>query len=627
MQTLEDYDISPITGFLPAEPPLRRLPDPYFEPWENMMEDFNGLLLAGKLREKVHKMPLLNHKRLNNVQEYRRAFLILCMISHSYVWGKHEEASETLPANLAVPWSGIADYLGLCPVVCHAAVVLWNYRLLDRDGPLDLSNLAALATYSGSLDEAWFYLITTAIESAGAKCPASILSCIEHIQNGDYEGIQQELSTIQEALKEINVVLHRMFEKCDPYVFYWKIRPYLAGWENMAEAGLPLGVIYEGVDSFWSAETDEYADISHLTEGERLLRQYRRYAGGSAAQSSLIACFDVAFGVEHHPVGEKPISTSLNNLKLDDDNKNNTKVDLNDRYRHLPSTRPIDELDKSNQSSGTTTPRPPYKRTNRNAFLKAMRKYMPEAHRQFLEDLESASNIRPFMLHLEQLHQTGDISKEELQLIELYNGCLHQLKLFRDKHVQIVSLYIVNQARKGPHISHGGFAMEKKTDHVKPTSPSSSTSSLNDLPPTPSSSSPSLSPIPERKVKENHHHEKKPTSNPLHNVLYPQTALETHPGIREGSPSAKVTQFFPQLGLAKHVDPKTGVVRGTGGTNVMPFLKQSRDETNNMKIKIGLPDDHLTTTIPIEKDLNSTTTTTNTIKESVSTWTNMLLRR
>lgn len=39
-------------------------------------------------------MPLLDHTRLASVEEYRRAFLILCMVSHSYVWGKHEPTSE-----------------------------------------------------------------------------------------------------------------------------------------------------------------------------------------------------------------------------------------------------------------------------------------------------------------------------------------------------------------------------------------------------------------------------------------------------------------------------------------------------------------------------------------------------
>lgn len=56
MRPLEYYDVSIETGFLPSTPPLRRLPDAYFEPWEAMMEDFNGLLLAGKLREKIHKV-------------------------------------------------------------------------------------------------------------------------------------------------------------------------------------------------------------------------------------------------------------------------------------------------------------------------------------------------------------------------------------------------------------------------------------------------------------------------------------------------------------------------------------------------------------------------------------------
>ncbi|KAI8373087.1 Indoleamine 2,3-dioxygenase [Radiomyces spectabilis] len=534
MRSLEDYDISPITGFLPVEPPLRRLPDPYFAPWEEMMENFNGLLLAGKFREKVLQMPLLDHTRLTTTAEYRRAFVIFCFLSHSYVWGKLEKTSETLPATLAVPWTGISNYLGLCPVVCHAAVDLWNYRLLDADGPIDLSNLAALTTYSGSLDEAWFYLITTAIESAGACCLPAILSVIEHINDCNYDGIKSNLETMYGALVKMNEILQRMYEKCDPYVFYWKIRPYLAGWENMAEAGLPFGLVYEGVDHLWSAETDEYADMSHLTEGQRILRQYRRYAGGSAAQSSLIAALDVAFGVEHYPTGEKPSVMKLDNPLP------------KDRYTRLPSAVPTDD----SSSDGSRTPQPPFTRTNRNAFLRAMRKYMPRPHREFLEDLESGSNIRPFMLHLREKMQAEDITAEELNVIELYNNCIHQLKLFRDKHVQIVSLYIVNQARKGPNIPHGGFAIDKKKEEQ---------------------------PAAEAKDEK------------TQNVLYPQTALETSPGIREGSVSAKVSHLFPELGLAKHVDPKTGVVRGTGGTNVMPFLKQSRDETADMKIALESP--------------------------------------
>ncbi|KAI8646306.1 Indoleamine 2,3-dioxygenase [Parasitella parasitica] len=545
MRPLDEYDISVETGFLPSTPPLRRLSDPYFAPWEDMMEDFNGLLLAGKLREKVHKMPLLDHSMLKSVEEYRRAFLILCMVSHSYVWGKHETTSETLPSNLAIPWTSIADHLGLCPVVCHAAVVLWNYRLLDKDGPVDLSNLAALATYSGSLDESWFYLITTAIESSGAPCLSQITYAIENIRQGNYSDLEQNLKTIRTALAQMNDDLKRMYEKCDPYVFYWKIRPYLAGWENMAEAGLPLGLIYEGVDSLWNAQTDEYADMSHLDEAERLLSQYRRYAGGSAAQSSLIAALDVAFGVEHHRTGEKPSFIKAADLP-------------NDRYTKLPATNPADEI-----NNGAETPRTPprFKRTNRNTFLRAMRKYMPRPHREFLEDLEEAANIRPYILQLEENDKNGNISAQESDIVNAYNECLDQLKLFRDKHVQIVTLYIVNQARKGPNIAHGGFAIEKKQQELEraPEQPPQKTEKAASV--------------------------KAPSAT--HNDLYPQTQLETQPGIRKDSKTDKVSQMFPQLGLARKLPSNAQVVRGTGGTNVMPFLKQSRDETADMKIRLN----------------------------------------
>ena len=50
---LEDYGLDPETGFLPAEAPLERLVDMYYAPWERIMDKFHGLLLAGRLREAV----------------------------------------------------------------------------------------------------------------------------------------------------------------------------------------------------------------------------------------------------------------------------------------------------------------------------------------------------------------------------------------------------------------------------------------------------------------------------------------------------------------------------------------------------------------------------------------------
>lgn len=423
--------------------------------------------------------------------------------------------------------------------------------------------MGALATYSGSVDEAWFYLVTVAIEASGAPALKPIVSAIENIELGQEEQLLDNLNDIQSCLKNMNVDLARMSEKCDPYVFYWKIRPYLAGWENMADAGLPLGLIYEGVDNFWYTETDEYADMSHLSEAERVLQQYRTYAGGSAAQSSLIHTIDVAFGVEHHPTGERKFRRPSNAQRLD-------------RYNNMPPTSPGEQLaNKLRSEPGSTSMQrsnsnEPVK-SNRNNFIQTMRKYMPREHRHFLSDLEKAANIRPYMLRLQNIHELGDITPLQNQLLEAYNSCLDQLKAFRDKHVQIVSLYIVNQARKGPNIPHGGFAIDgSRTTASKEKASGSRAQAIKDTAIEQDSTLDSMSDGDETKSKVN--------------ILYPQTALSTSPSVPKNSSLHKLNNLLPTLGLAKFVDPESKVVRGTGGTNVMPFLKQSRDETADTKI-------------------------------------------
>lgn len=413
--------------------------------------------------------------------------------------------------------------------------------------------MAALATYSGSVDEAWFYLVTVAIESSGAPAISSIISALDNVQSNDEKALFTDLTHIEKCLGEMNVALARMSEKCDPYVFYWKIRPYLAGWENMADAGLPLGLIYEGVDNLWNAESDEYADMSHLSEAERMLRQYRKYAGGSAAQSSLIHALDVAFGVEHHPTGERKARRPSNAQRLD-------------RYNNMPPTNSVDELARRDTTSMQRTLSTEVMKPNRNNFIQTMRKYMPREHRHFLSDLEKAANLRPYMLKLQAQSEQGELSASQTQLLEAYNGCLDQLKAFRDKHVQIVSLYIVNQARKGPNIPHGGFAIDHTRTEHKAMEKEKEKQQLQ-APETDSTS-------------EGDETSDKP------NILYPQTALSTSPSLSKSSPLHKLNNLLPTLGLAKYMDPESKVVRGTGGTNVMPFLKQSRDETADTKIRI-----------------------------------------
>ncbi|KAG0301331.1 hypothetical protein BGZ97_002827, partial [Linnemannia gamsii] len=84
---LEDYDISPVTGFAPDGQPLPRLPQSYFQPWEETMDQLNHLIDSRQLRSKVDQWPVLDVTQLTTLRERQRAYVVLSIVAHSYIWG------------------------------------------------------------------------------------------------------------------------------------------------------------------------------------------------------------------------------------------------------------------------------------------------------------------------------------------------------------------------------------------------------------------------------------------------------------------------------------------------------------------------------------------------------------
>lgn len=198
---------------------------------------------------------------------------------HAYVWNG-DSPKDRVPPQLAIPLLAVSEHLKVLPVATYAAVCLWNFRPVPSGSVGNVEQFASLHTFTGSTVESWFYTISVAIEFQGASSLALGLQAIEAARRGDSVLITSCLRACAERLTDITHLLHRMHEGCDPATFYYQIRPYLAGSKNMAEAGLPHGVIYEDGSG---------AD------------QYRQFSGGSNAQSSLIQFFDVLLGIEHSP--------------------------------------------------------------------------------------------------------------------------------------------------------------------------------------------------------------------------------------------------------------------------------------------------------------------------------------
>lgn len=387
--TLSQYGIAPDRGFLPADLPLSRLPDPYYNRWEAIIANLQGLILSKRLRGVIDRLPVLTTSGLEHDSEWRRAYSILCFMAHGYIWGGdspsevgnlsllpriHANSMQRLPAAISVPLLRISEYLEVPPVATYAAVCLWNFKPLFADEDIDnLENLATLTTFTGSIDESWFYLVSVAIEARGAPILPLMLVAIEAARGRDSKTVAVCLRTFAERLDDLGTLLQRMHESCDPQVFYNRIRPFLAGSKNMAEAGLPNGVLYE----------DDSGN-----------EQFREYSGGSNAQSSIIQFFDIVLGIAHRPTGEKK--------------------------------------DIASETDEGASPPP------KHNFLLEMRKYMPGPHRRFLEDVTKVANIREYV----EAHQN------DRELTVAYDACLAMLRAFREIHINIVTRYIIIKSRE-----------------------------------------------------------------------------------------------------------------------------------------------------------------------------------
>ncbi|SCW00122.1 LAFE_0B09934g1_1 [Lachancea fermentati] len=375
---LEDYGLSAANGFLPAEFPVTELSDIYYKPWETVVARLPSLLLSKKIRAVVDRLPILKVKEslLDNVGELRRAYSVLCFITNAYVWG-YDEPSDTLPDCIAEPLLVISEKLGLPPLATYSSLILWNFKpILDDpelvDNLMDLENLTTINTFTGGIDESWFYLVSVFFEKTGAQCIHAGLNAIQAVRDGNDKVIINELEKVAQGIDNLGSLLMRMEEMCDPHVFFFRIRPYLAGWRNMTDAGLPNGIRYGSTGS------------------------YQQYAGGSNAQSSLIQALDILLGVEHFAMGKKASSEKTISAQA-----------------------------------------------GKNSFINEMRKYMPKDHRDFLDHLGKVSNVRDYVLS----HKSNE------KLVLSYDACLAMLKSFRDKHIQIVSRYVILQASKKPVVS------------------------------------------------------------------------------------------------------------------------------------------------------------------------------
>ena len=227
VEELARYEVDPARGFLPSRDPLARLPAA-FDAWEAVASQVSELLLAGRLREALEQLPEVDLDLLDSRDALERAMLLLCIFGNAYIWGA-EEPAGALPRAVAVPWCEVAARLGRPPIIAHASIVLRNWRRIDPEGPLTLDNLATLQTIGGGGDEQRFYLIPVAMEACGADGLVAMMQARSAAAAGRAQDLAVALDTIHAVVGALTEILSRTPEKCDPNIFYHRVRPFLAG--------------------------------------------------------------------------------------------------------------------------------------------------------------------------------------------------------------------------------------------------------------------------------------------------------------------------------------------------------------------------------------------------------------
>ena len=281
MKSNLSLDKENIHGFISSQQPLKYLNDKNQD--EQILEDLAcsipKLLLTNKIRKQIDELPdsFFSHDLSKYSEEELRLLNVqFSFLAHAYVWGDLVP-SKILCKAIAKPWSNISKMLGRPPILSYASYCLDNWHKINQDEGVNLDNVALNYNFLGGIDEDWFVTIHVCIEHAANKAiqSASNIALKTETSDCDEKVLLEELTSIKEAMLEVNHIFRKMPEKCDPYIYYHRVRPYIFGWKN--NPALPDGLIYE----------------SCFDEKPQLFR------GETGAQSSIVPTLDALLNVVH----------------------------------------------------------------------------------------------------------------------------------------------------------------------------------------------------------------------------------------------------------------------------------------------------------------------------------------
>jgi len=350
--------------FLPSKDPLikYKTTSKSLNLISEISEQLPKLLLTGSVQNTINKLKnndLSVDKVIanNDLREIRLAMVHISFIAHSFIWGS-ETPSKILPEVIAKPWVKLSNRLGRPPILSYASYCLDNWYRLNKKEDISLENVGLHTNFLGGVDEDWFVTIHVCIEDAASDAIKAATKLAKLNEKHSVNDFSIHLRAIIKSLRKVNAIFSRMPEKCDPYVYYHRVRPFIFGTKDNPD--LKKGLIYQ----------NQFNNKPQFFRGE------------TGAQSSIMPFLDGALGIYH----------------------------TQDHLRH---------------------------------YLNEMRDYMPPEHRNAIEHVENISNAKA-LIH------------DSKKLINEYNKCLEEIRIFRAQHLEFAATYIHKQSQIKNPFGRGG---------------------------------------------------------------------------------------------------------------------------------------------------------------------------
>ena len=120
-------------------------------------------------------------------------------------------------------------------------------------------------------------LVHVAIEAEAGRALQLATELVDAAAQQDAALVERLLIDMNGVWDRMNGHFDRMPERCDPYIYYQRVRPYIHGWKN--NPAMPAGLIYEGVAKYAGKP--------------------QSFRGQTGSQSSIVPAMDGLFQVVH----------------------------------------------------------------------------------------------------------------------------------------------------------------------------------------------------------------------------------------------------------------------------------------------------------------------------------------